>query len=108
MSLLIREIRHRAPSMLAPLLCAMALVYFGYHGVQGDRGLLAWMKRTQQVEAVQQEIAQLRAERARIAHKVSLLRLDNLDLDLLDERVRVVLNLVHPDDLILVDPPTRD
>ena len=94
--------------MIAPLLCAMALVYFGYHGVQGDRGLLAWMKRTQQVETAQQDIEILRAERARMAHKVSLLRLDNLDLDLLDERARAVLNLAHRRDFIIVTPPQAD
>jgi len=94
--------------MIAPLICALVLVYFGYHGVQGERGLLAWLKRTQQVEIMQHEVDALRTERARIAHKVSLLRVGNLDLDLLEEQARAVLNLAHPDDIFIVESPPRD
>ena len=37
-------------------------------------------------------------------HRVSLLRSNTLDPDMLDERARVKLNYVHPRDLVLILP----
>ena len=34
-----------------------------------------------------------------------MLRPDGLDRDMLDERARAVLNLAHPDDLVVFTPP---
>ena len=101
---LIREIRYRAPHMIGPLLGALALVYFGFHAVQGERGLLAWVKYSHQVELAETELAALTERRATLEHRVALLRPDSLDLDLLDERSRAVLNLAHPDEIVLFNP----
>jgi cell division protein FtsB len=43
-----------------------------------------------------------RAERVELERKVSLLRPDNLDPDMLDERARAMLNYLHPRDLTLM------
>ena len=37
----LREIRRRARNVIGPFLGLTAVVYFGYHTVQGDRGLFA-------------------------------------------------------------------
>ena len=47
------------------------------------------------------ELERVTAERKQWEHRVSLLRADKLDPDLLDERARAMLNYVHPRDLIL-------
>ena len=47
-----------------------------------------------------------RGEERKLAHRVALMRSDGLDPDLLDERVRDVLNLAHPDDLVIFDERT--
>ena len=102
----IREIRKRARYLIAPLLGSLALVYLGYYGVQGDRGLLAWMQRGQEVAAAERNLAAERTERDALAHRVAMLRPESLDLDLLDERVRAVLNLVKPGEIILMETPS--
>ena len=66
-------------------------------------GLIAWLRLTQEVEQVNASLEILRPERARLEHKVALLRPDSLDLDLLEERARVVLGLGHPRDLVIVE-----
>ena len=99
----IREFRKRARYLIAPLLGSLALVYLSYYGVQGDRGLLAWIQRGQDVEQAKLTLATERAQRDALAHRVALLRPESLDLDLLDERVRAVLNLVRPEELILLE-----
>ncbi len=99
----IREIRKRARFLIAPLFGSLALVYLIYYGVQGDRGLLAWIQRGQDVVAAEQKLTAQRAERDALAHRVVLMQPESLDLDLLDERVRAVLNLAGPEDIILLE-----
>ena len=44
------------------------------------------------------------AERAVWEHRVALLRSEQIDRDLLEERARVVLGRVHPNDVVIIDP----
>ena len=37
-----QEISRKAHQVTGPLLLAMGIAYFGYHAIQGDRGLIAW------------------------------------------------------------------
>ena len=101
----IREIRKRAQYLIAPLFGSLALIYLIYYGVQGDRGLLAWIQRGQDVVVADQKLAAERVHRNALAHRVALLRPESLDLDLLDERTRAVLNLVKPGEIILLEIP---
>ncbi len=105
MGSMIREFRKRVRFMIAPLLGSLALVYLGYTGVQGDGGLLAWIQRGQDVAEAKQHLTVEQGRRDTLAHRVALLRPESLDLDLLDERARAVLNLVKPGELILLQRP---
>lgn len=97
----------RAIAMVPALYLGFAC-YLGYHTVQGDRGLVAWFSLTEQVESLERDVAVVSAERERLELRVSHLQRDNLDLDLLEERARVVLNLGHPDDRIILRPGLGD
>ncbi len=100
---LIRDFKKRGRYLIAPLLGSLALVYLGYTGVQGDGGLLAWIQRGQDVVEAKQHLEAEQARRDALAHRVALLRPESLDLDLLDERARAVLNLVKPGEVILLE-----
>ena len=102
----IREIRKRARYIIVPLLGSLALVYLIYSGVQGDRGLLAWILRGQDVVVAEQKLTVESVHRDALAHRVALLRPESLDLDLLDERARAVLNLVKPGEIVLLETPS--
>ena len=75
--------------------------YFVYHAVQGDRGIVAWMQLNQQIRVAQAELAKSDAEREGMEQRVALLSNTSLDLDMLEERARVMLNFAHPDDLVI-------
>ena len=47
------------------------------------------------------EFDENRAEESRLERRVALLRRDNLDPDMLDERARVVLNFAAPGELVI-------
>lgn len=92
----------RAKQVLAPLIGAALVTYFAYHAVQGDRGLLAWWQLRQQMEAVEVELASIAQERALLEHKISLMRPESIDLDMLDEQTRQVLAFAQPDEFVII------
>jgi cell division protein FtsB len=77
-------------------------VYFGYHAVVGSRGLLAWRQLNQEIEATEQQLATVRAERQELEDKVRRLRPGSLDPDLIDELARRRLSLAEPLDVIIL------
>ena len=83
------------------LTCALGLIYVGYQSVQGERGLLGWIERSADVERTRAEVAALAEERRKLEGRVSQLRSESLDLDLLDQEARRLLNLGHPDEEVL-------
>ena len=99
---LVRDMRERMRHVVVPVLCTAALVYFGYHAVQGERGLLSWLRLTQQIAVAEAELDILSAERRELEHRARLLRPEGLDPDLLDERARLILGLAHPNELIIL------
>ncbi len=100
--IVMRELRRTGRAMIGPL-CGIALTgYFAYNLVQGDRGFRAWVRLTQEIRAENTRLEALRAERKSLDLKVSELNPDHLDPDLLDERVRETLNLVAPNELVIM------
>jgi cell division protein FtsB len=76
--------------------------YFGYHGLTGARGLLAWRGVNAELATTRQELEVLRAERTGLAEKVGRLRNESLDTDLIDELARRRLSLADPLDVIIL------
>jgi cell division protein FtsB len=99
-------VRKRLRSILAAvgLYAAAALLigYFGVNAYTGARGLKANQDLAQQMSELTVELAALKLERARWEHRVSLLRSDAIDPDLLDERVRAMLDYADPHDAVMV------
>lgn len=87
--------------MVGPLMVAGILAYFGFHAIQGERGILTWLQLSIQIESTQSALSASRAEESRLERRVALMRSDNLDPDMLDERARVVINLADPNDIVI-------
>jgi cell division protein FtsB len=76
-------------------------VYFAYHAVSGSRGLLAVLELRREIAATQTKLDGLVTERMELEHRVERLHPESLDLELLDERVRATLGLIHEDEVIV-------
>jgi cell division protein FtsB len=98
---LLRGSRWQRPLWLVALGVGLA-AYFGYHALTGSRGLLAWRDLNAELASTRQELEALRAERTALAQKVSRLRHDGLDPDLIDELARRQLSLADPLDVIIL------
>jgi cell division protein FtsB len=80
---------------------ALLIGYFGVNAYTGNHGLRARQDLDQQIAQLTVELSALKAERVNWDRRVSLLKSDSLDPDLLDERARSLLDYVDPRDLIL-------
>jgi len=104
----LRELRRRARFILGPVLGLALTGYFAYHLVEGDRGLLAWLRLTHEIRDESASLQAARAQREALDQRVSNLKPDHLDPDLLDERVRATLNLAAPGETVIMQPaPAR-
>ena len=89
------------------LTAALLIGYFGVNAYTGAHGLRAKQDLLLQANELSEELGKLKQEHAQLVHRLSLMRSDRLDPDLLDERARALLQYAHPDDLILVLRPSR-
>lgn len=88
--------------MLLTTVAFLLFAYFAYHLLHGDRGFFA--NKGLQIKLVQAELKleEKKKERVALENRVKLLRPDGLDLDLLDERARVVLGFVSPQERVIL------
>jgi len=84
---------------------ALFIGYFAANAFTGNHGLRAQQDLEQQLTAMKDELSQLKAERALWERRVSLLRADRLDPDMLDERARSLVGYTDPRDLTLLLRP---
>ena len=92
--------------MIYPIVAALVVYYFVSHAFQGNRSVLVWMHLHKQVTLAEQTLAETRSMRNGYKRRIALLRSEQLDADMLDERARIMAGLVHPDDFIVLDPMT--
>ena len=84
---------------------ALFIGYFAVNAFTGNRGIRAQQDREQQISVMQAELDQLKVERVAWERRVSLLRSDRIDPDMLDERARALLGYVDPRDVTLLLRP---
>jgi cell division protein FtsB len=82
-------------------IAALVIGYFGINAYSGNRGLRAKQDLDQQIAELGAELDALKAERTIWERRVSLLKPESIDPDLLDERARVLLNYADPRELTL-------
>ena len=100
--------RRRRTVLTALALYTLAALFIGYFAVNaftGNRGLRAAQDIGQQRTEVKAERSHPKAEDRRRGHRVSLLRSDRIDPDMLDERVRAMLDYVDPKEIVMLTPP---
>jgi cell division protein FtsB len=101
--------RSRLKSLLTGLalytLAAAMVGYFGVNAYTGKYGLNARQELDQDIIALTSELVRLKKERTEGEQRVSLLRSDRVDPDMLDERVRFQLDYADPRDLVQTTKP---
>jgi cell division protein FtsB len=101
--------RKRLRSILTALglyvMSALLIGYFGVNAYSGNRGLKAKKDIDLQMAKLSTELVRLKLEHAQWQHRVDLLKSDDIDPDMLDERARELLDYGDPNDLTLMPEP---
>lgn len=76
-------------------------VYFTFAAVQGDYGLFRRAEILAETQMLEQELAAMQADVARMENLTKRLSDDYLDLDLLDQQARSVLGMIRTDEMVI-------
>lgn len=99
-------IRPRIRAFLTALglytLAALFVGYFGVNAYTGKNGLKARERIDRQIAELASQLQRAKAERARWERRVALLKSDQIDPDMLDERARQLLDYVDPHDVTIM------
>jgi|TARA_B110000438_G_C15699725_1_gene600488 cell division protein FtsB len=104
---LLKEFRTRVRFVVGPLLGVLAISYFTYHVANGNRGLIAWWKIKQRTALARKIMDSSDFERKTIEHRVSLLKPNSLDPDMLEERAMFMLNYGYKNDIVILEEHKR-
>src|SRR3954447_19296659 len=96
-----RMLRRVLKAVAPPALFLLLVAYFLWQATQGERGLKAYAMRQEQLKSVQAELDRTVAEQKGWDRRVSALRPQRLDPDMLDERARAMLNVADPADIVV-------
>ena len=88
--------------LILPALTAAYLGYFGFHAMHGSYGLLARTQFEAQASELEVQLADLQAEHDALEARAALLRPENLDPDMVDEWARRNLNVIAPNEFVLI------
>ena len=88
-------------NMTQGLALALLLLMGGW-ALAGPSGVLAWSENQRLLSQRQTELTTLVAERDTLKNRVSLLDPRNADADLAGELLRRNLNVVHPDEMVIM------
>lgn len=77
------------------------LFYFIFHAINGKNGMRYYVTVKKQVAEQSELLNKLKSQKESLEKKISLLGNKALDLDMLEERCRIVLNYAMSDDIII-------
>ena len=103
-----RRLRSFLNALALYTVAALLIGYFGVNAYTGEHGLIAKRDLDQDIAQLTTELDTAKAERAVWQRRVSLLKSDNIDPDLLDERARLLLDDADPRDLVLMLKPSAE
>lgn len=85
-------------------LAGLVIAYFLWQGVNGQRGLKAGEGYEQQLAKLRYELLLAKNERMQWEHRISLMRGERIDADVLDEEAHALLGRVQKNEVVILTP----
>ncbi len=96
-----RDLKRAVQTTLLPCVFVGVGVYFVANAIDGERGTRAAAQRREVLAGKRVDLARAEAERAIWERRTAALHINRLEVDMLDERARAMLNLSEQDDVIV-------
>jgi cell division protein FtsB len=93
------KMRRQGLTEALALLCLLVMAGMAFFG---PSGLVAWSENRRLLEVRQVEVRSMAAERDQLRNRVALLNPRGIDPDLAGELLRKDLNVVHPDEVVIL------
>lgn len=84
------------------LIIYLLVIYFIYHSLNGERGIFAYRRLSQELDVKRGVLANLTIEKDRLENKVKLISKDKVDLDMLDELARKKLGIAGKNEIMII------
>jgi cell division protein FtsB len=88
--------------LVVMIVCLSLLGYFAWHAFHGPRGFAYQARLEARAHDLSGQLDAIRKERDRLEKRVSLMRPDSIDPDMLDELARANLGYGKPGDLVIM------
>jgi cell division protein FtsB len=89
--------------VLLPLALLASCVYFGYHFLQGERGLFFWIRLQKDIRIKKTILEKSQKDYEQVKQMVDLLGKNKVDLNLLEERSKAVLHYSKANEFLVRD-----
>lgn len=99
------QVNRMARASIAPAIFFAITAYFGWNATRGAHGLVAYAQRQVLLQKAETDHAAAQKAWNKWETRVSELRANHLELDMLDQRSRAMLNLADPKDVIVLYGP---
>ena len=100
---ILAELQNKIQKSGVLIFFVLLFFYFVFYTINGERGLRRYLHLRKEVGYAEQLAERYSREKHELEEKVRLLSSGSLDLDMLDERARTVLNFVSDDEFIILD-----
>ena len=101
--MIIRDLRRRAKRYLVQSIILCLVLYFLFHLIQGGRGVMTLRSLESSLEESTVELALLKEEHDKLAHRVDLMKPGAVCPDLLEEQAKTVLGYAQPNEKIVLN-----
>ena len=91
---------------VVPALCVLITVYFSYHSIYGNHGLLRLNQLNHEIHDAQLNLDALQSDVTMLKTKVNAIKMGSHDL--IEEEFLRVLNMGSDDDLIILENPENN
>ena len=96
-----RMIRKPLAYVSSFILLGALVVFFGFHTIAGERGILAQPELDRRIQLAEEKLMLLSTHHDYLTHRISLMRSETLDADILEETAQAELGLYSPNDVII-------
>lgn len=87
--------------IIANAVMLLAIMYFVYHSLSGERGIVAYFKLKSELQKQTKVLEVLTEERTLLDEKVKNLNPNSLDLDYVDEVARLNLGMIGEGEVVI-------